>query len=84
MDYDDKKTKVNLDRFEDVVRLSIKVVTGDEILEVLYKNYDIEEYDSSDCRLTDYFDGEYCIYDIIKDINIIEQWNNRKDSYEYI
>ena len=83
MDYNDKKTDIKIDNFEDVVRLSINVVTGDEILNVLYKDYSEEEHDSNDYRMSDLHDDSYCIYDTTKDIDYIENWNKRESSYDY-
>ena len=82
MEYDGEKHEVLINKFEDVVKLNIKVVTGDEILCILYKDYTEKEIDSSDCRITDYFDDYYTIYDITKNINKIEEWSKRKNSYD--
>jgi hypothetical protein len=82
MDYAGTKKSIVIDNFEDVVRLTIEVVSGDEILHVLYNNYDIKEYDSSNDRMMDFADDEYCIYDTTKDINLISKWAKRKSSYD--
>lgn len=81
-DYNNVKKKVKIDNFEDVVRLEIEVVSGDEILYVLYKDYSAEKYDSSGCRHTDYLDAYYCIYDITKNINHLDKWKKRTSSYD--
>ena len=83
MDYDDKKTKIVIDNFEKVVKIKIEVKTGDEILKILYKDYSEKEFDSSNCRLTDYFDDEYYIYDTTKKIDYISNWEKRISSYGY-
>lgn len=82
MAFDNEKTKIKIDNFEDVVRMNIEVVTGDEILYVLKKDYSQEEYDSGKCRLIDLNDDEYTIYDTINNINFIDAWNKRKNSYD--
>ena len=82
MDYQGKKTKVKIDNFENVIKLEIEVVSGDELLYVLYKDYSTEMYDSSDCRLMDYSDAYYCIYDITKNINHLDKWKKRTSSYD--
>lgn len=83
MDYQGKKEKVKIDNFEDVVRLEIEVLSGDEVLYVLYKDYSAEKYDSSENRTTDYNDGSYLIYDITKNIDDIDNWSKRTSSYGY-
>lgn len=67
----------------DVVRMNIEVVTWDEILYVLKKDYSQDEYDSGKCRMIDFYDGEYTIYDTINDVNFIDAWNKRKNSYDH-
>lgn len=87
MDYRCIKVPVKIENFEEVVRLTIEVVSGDEILHILYKDYTEKEYDScymlGDFRITGYYDGEYVIYDISKGINDIDKWSKRKDNYDY-
>lgn len=83
MDYNNVKKKIVINNFEEVVKLNINIVSGDEILEVMYKDYSTKEYDSSDCRRMDFYDGGYCIYDITKGFDDIKNWNKREDSYDY-
>lgn len=87
MDYNDNKAPVKIENFENVVRLTIEVVSGDEILHVLYKDYTQEEYDScymlKNFRMQDYYDDEYIIYDITKNIDYIDSWSKRETSYNY-
>ena len=87
MDYSCTKVPIKIKNFEDVVRLTIEVVSGDEILHILYKNYTEEQYDScymlKNFRINSFYDGEYVIYDITKNINKINKWNKRKDMYDY-
>lgn len=82
MDYQGKKSKVKIDNFENVVKLEIEVLSGDEVLYVLYKDYSTEKYDSSDFRTMDYNDGFYCIYDTTKNVDYIDEWSKRRSSYE--
>lgn len=83
MDYNNNKRKITIKNFEDVVKMEIEVVSGDEILNVLYKDYSTENYDSSDCRMMDFADDFYTIYDITKNINYINSWNKRTSSYDF-
>lgn len=82
MDYENVKRKIKIDDFENVVKLNIKVVTGDEILQIIRKDYSEESYDSCDFRLRDFLDDYYTIYDITKNINYLKKWKKRTDSYD--
>ena len=83
MDYTNRKKCIKIEDFENVVKLRIEVISGDEILHVLYKDYTIKKYDSCDERIMDFHDDLYTIYDITKNIDFIENWNKRTSSYDY-
>lgn len=83
MDYADRKQKIVIENFDDVVKINVNIITGDEILSVLYKNYETKIFDSSDSRMSDFGDGEYCIYDITKNIDYIDKWNQRTSTYDF-
>lgn len=82
-DFENNKRNIKIKDFENVVRLSIEVVSWDEILKILRKDYSEESHDSNDYRSLAFFDDYYTIYDITKNIDFIKQWNKRKDSYNY-
>lgn len=82
MDYENIKRKIKIDDFENVVKLNIKVVAGDEILQIIRKDYSEESYDSCDFRLRDFLDNCYTIYDITKNIDYLKKWKKRTDSYD--
>ena len=46
---------------EDVKRIKIEIQNGDEILNVIYSDYSTKSFDSSNCRITSYYDGEYTL-----------------------
>ena len=85
LDYSGKKTMVKIDDFDTVGAIDLKVVTGDEILVVIRKDFTVEEYDSSNDRLRDYFDEQYRIYESRTDQNMIdnEEWRKRESSYDF-
>ena len=60
-DYDCRKKEIIIPDFEDVVELEVMVISGDEILAVLYKNGRIKKFDSSDDRFVSYYDGSYIV-----------------------
>ena len=74
-----------IENFEDVYLITVDVVSGDEILKVLYKDGKMEVFDSdTHSRCTDYNDGTEIVY-MPGVINLLEdqKWLNRKDSYDY-
>lgn len=83
MDYSGARTKtpIDIDNLKDVLSLYIRVISGDEILTVIYRNGKIERYDSSDSRCMDFYDDEYCLYNEFEKINLIPEFQNRKSSY---
>lgn len=87
MDYRSIKVPVKIENFDNVVKLTIEVISGDEILHILYKDYTQEEYDSCymlhNFRIQGFYDDEYIIYDTTKNIDYINSWSKRKSSYDY-
>ena len=64
--------------FEEVVELRVEVISGDEILKVLYKNGGQKEFDSSDDRCLDCYDGNYYI-----PLDMVDEFSNMEcNSYE--
>lgn len=86
MDYRGKKTTIKIRNFNDVVKLQVEVISGDEVLHILYKDYSQETYDScymlNNSRMINYFDFFYTIYDITENVDRIEKWAKRKSSYD--
>lgn len=84
MDYQSKKVTFDIGNIEDIVKIVIEVLTGDEVATVLYRNYNIKKFDSSYKRMADYYDYEYIVYDAINGINLLndEIFLNREDTYD--
>lgn len=57
-DYSDTPVEITIPNYEDVIAASCKVLSGDEILTITYKDGSQKTYDSSNCRLHGYYDGE--------------------------
>ena len=53
----------------------IKEITGDEVAEIIYKNGDKKEIDSSEDRWQDFYDGEEIIYS--PSVNLLEEYKKR-------
>jgi hypothetical protein len=82
MNFENTRKTAKLEDFENVVRLEIRVISGDEILNILYKDYSVKAFDSDTNRTENYFDAHYCIYDITNNINHLDKWNKRNSSYD--
>lgn len=84
MDWQGTKTTVKVD-MDKVAAINLEVVSGDEILVVVYKNYTIKKFDSSHDRRIDFSDGSYVVFNEAKSVNLLEddEWLNRKSSYDY-
>lgn len=84
-DFDNNETKtgVDLNNLDDVLRIDIRVISGDEIARITYKNGEVKTFDgTTEPRLMDFDDGEYCIYHIgVK--NRIDKWLKRENSTEW-
>ena len=85
MDFQGIKTTVEVD-MDKIATINLDVVTGDEILTVVYKDYTIKRFDSSHDRLRDCNDGGYVIFNEATGINLLEddKWINRTSSYDYL
>ena len=74
-------TPINLDNLDDIEELTITVVSGDEILDILYTDGFSDQVDSCLDRMIDFFDGSYIIYSKRRGINILDKFMTREDSY---
>ena len=86
LDYQANKTTFDIGDIDQIEKIKIVVITGDEIAHVIYKDGSEDNFDSCDCRITDYHDGAYKIYDSKKENNLLfdDGWLERKDSYDYL
>lgn len=85
LDFDNNETKtgIDLDDLSEVLRIDIRVISGDEMARITYKNGEVKTFDgTTEPRLMDFDDGEYCIYQT-DGINRIDEWLKRKDSTEW-
>lgn len=85
IDYSDESKEVEIGDLKDIAVIEIKVVSGDEIAQVVYKDYTIEESDSSNIRFIDYYDGSYTVYNVKTGVNLLEdpKFKDRKTSYDF-
>ena len=82
-DYDENVKTFDIGELNDIRMINIMILSGDEVASAYYKDGSTARFDSSNVRMIDYYDGEYCIYDIADDTNVIDAWKERKDSYDH-
>ena len=87
LDYADNETLVDIGNLNDIAKMRIDIITGDEILNVVYKDYREVRFDAGKNRSMDFHDWSYEIYDyrLSKEANLLfdTYWLSRKDSYHY-
>ena len=84
MDFANRRTKVpgvDLDHLGEISNITIVVITGDEIADIVWANGEEKSFDSSSERLIDYYDGCYTLFDAGSNINYINEFLERDDSY---
>ena len=75
---------VDVGELEDILDISILVLSGDEIIKVTKKNGEYMEEDSDrHGRSTNYFDSVYSIFNSALGTNKIEEWGKRKSSCDW-
>lgn len=85
LDYNSRPCEVEIGDLNDIAKIDIKVISGDEIAVVVYKDYATRQFDSSSNRKMNFYDGEYEIYRFDKTDNLIDkdEFKNRINSYWY-
>ena len=83
LDYSGKEVVVDVGNIEDIAVMSIIVMTGDEILTVIYKDHSKKIFDSSECRIGCFHDDVYDIYNVNDGTNMLnnEKFVNRTNTY---
>ena len=86
LDYEDKIIVVDVGDIKEIESMYIEVISGDEVLLVVYKDYTIKEFDSSNTRCEDRHEGRYLIYNKQRGINFLKDKDflNRINSYSYL
>ena len=78
LDYETKTKVVDVGDIKEIGSMYIEVLSGDEVLVVVYKDYTIKTFDSSDTRCEDRHEGRYLIYNEQLGINLLKD----KDFYD--
>lgn len=84
LDYAGKKKTFDIGNLEDIVRIRIRIISGDEIAFVVYKNDEIKRF-ASNWAIYDFYDGEYDVYSVTSGRNLLDNpvWINRETSYSW-
>ena len=88
LNYARREAHFDIGNLEDIERIDLMILTGDEIATVTYKNGDKREFDSDvdENRMSGYFDSCYNIYDMLHTENSLlnnGRWLSRTSSYDY-
>lgn len=86
--YNEFRLPIEGDLIEDsnIARITVFVVSGDEVAIVEYDNGDpIKcDADTKGTRRMDFLDYSYVLFDKNNDINYIKEFSNRNDSYDML
>ena len=82
--YEDR-IDVNVGDLEDILDITVLVLSGDEILKITKKNGEYMEEDSDrHSRCLNFHDAEYTVFNSTLGINKIEAWGKRKTSNDWV
>ena len=70
--YDGEEKQFEIGDINNIGRMFIEVISGDEVLNVIQKDYSINRYDSSESRCEDFCDGGYDVFYPKENINLLE------------
>lgn len=59
---EETETPIDLDDLSEINQIEIRVITGDEVAIVRWKDGKSSVYDSSNCRNKDFFDYKYILW----------------------
>lgn len=79
-DYDDKKVYITLNNghtIDDIRFIIVTILSGDEVLDIHYNDYEYQHVDCGTNRIRDYYDGSYIV-----ESTDIPKWLERKSSYD--
>ena len=86
LDYKSEIHYADVGDIKEIGSMYIEVISGDEVLFVVCKDYTIMKFDSSNTRCEDRHEGRYLIYNEQLGINLLkdEDFLNRRNSYDYL
>ena len=86
LDYENNIKVVDVGDIKKIGSMYIEVMSGDEVLVIVRKDYTLMAFDSSKTRCEDRLDGRYQIYNEQTGINLLKDKDflNRSNSYDYL
>lgn len=60
-DYENGKKKIDIPKRKAIMKIEVTVITGDETGLIFFSDGSTMQFDSCDCRTSNYFDGSYTI-----------------------
>ena len=81
LDFKAQQVEYDIGELDDIYIADISVLSGDEVLNVTYKDGSTKKFDSYPKRLINYFDHRYNVYS--PSVNLFEDddWLSRTSSY---
>ena len=78
VDFQSERKEFKIKNFENVVTIEIKILSGDEVAKIIYKDGSIITFDSSGDRFMNYYDDDYHL-----PLDLLNSFNKLKgSSYE--
>lgn len=81
-DYKDREKKIVIEDFEMVKAIYVLEISGDQALDVLYKDGRTAYFDSCDTRIMHYFDGGYFLELTDDALKKFSETNQNRREYE--
>ena len=81
-DYKGREKKIVINHFEMVKAIYVLEISGDQVLDVLYKDGRTVWFDSCDTRIMHYFDGGYFLELTDEALKIFSETNQNMRKYE--
>ena len=85
LDYRYRATEVEIGDLDDILCATLEICSGDETLNVIYKDGRIEFFDSADDRIQSFDDGSFIVY-ADGSVNLLtsERFINRTKTWDWV
>lgn len=85
LDYRYRATEVEIGDLDNILCAILEICSGDETLNVIYKDGRIEFFDSTDDRIQDFDDGSFIVY-ADGSVNLLtsERFINRTKTWDWV
>jgi hypothetical protein len=85
LDYRYRAREVEIGDLDDIICAILEIRTGDETLNVIYKNGETAFFDSTDDRIQSFDDGSFIVY-VEGSVNLLtsERFINRRETWDCV